>query len=252
VESVPPGLDAVVVDNASTDASLAPALAARPQTQVIANTANRGFAGGVNQGVAATAAPYVFLLNPDAELSATALAMLERALDAEPKAGAVGGYVNDQYLPRPIATPWTVVRENLGFPSPPDPGVHVGQAAAAALLIRRTAFDAIGGFDERFTAAWYEDVDFCKRLHDGGWTVLFAREARFAHAGGYGARRLGPAGFAAAYYRNQLRYVRKHYGAAGTLPVRASLVAGMLARVLASPGRAGACGRVAAGALGRW
>src|SRR4030095_9871586 len=135
--------------------------------------------------------------------------ILERVLDQHTRTGAVGGYVNDKYLPRYLATPWTVIRENCGFPVGVMSTELVEQPAAAALLFRRDAFVGAGGFDERFFPAWYEDVDFCRSLRNKGWEIRFARDAHFIHEGGYSARALG-GNFVAAYYRNQLRYIRKH------------------------------------------
>jgi GT2 family glycosyltransferase len=112
------------------------------------------------------------------------------------------------------------------------PAAQGDQPAAAALMVRRTAFDELRGFDEQFYPAWYEDVDFCRRLKTHGWTVHFMPEARFIHEGGYSAQALGASAFARAYYRNQLRYARKHFTGFGAAAVRASIVAGMLFRTL--------------------
>lgn len=254
LESLPASPATVVIDNASVDDSLKVARECPIPVTCIENRQNRGLAAGINQGFQETSTPYVLLLNPDVRVTSGAAEVLERSLDEHPRAGAVGGYVNEKYLPRLIATPWTIVRENCGFPVPAIQAIGeqaVGQAAAAALLVRREAYDEIGGFDDQFFPAWYEDVDFCYRLHAAGWEVRFAREARFVHEGGYSAQELGPSEFAAAYYRNQVRYVNKHYGAGAGL-VRLSIAAGMLARRIASPSRTGGFARVIAGALWEW
>lgn len=242
----------VVVDNASADDSLQMAKDCGRSASFIENTSNRGFAAAVNQGFAATSASYVLVLNPDIRVIPGSTEILERVLDEHSRAGAVGGYVNEKYLPRPLATPWTVVRENLGIPVGTLNAQEVGQTAAAALLVRREAYSAAHGFDERFFPAWYEDVDFCRSLRAKGWDVRFAREAEFVHEGGYSARTLGSSDFAAAYYRNQLRYINKHFGPAAGLAVRLSIVAGMAARLVVRPSRAAASSRVIAGALGGW
>jgi GT2 family glycosyltransferase len=254
LESLPPSPAIVVVDNASADDSLQLARECQVPAKYIVNRSNLGLAAAINQGVAETSTPYVFLLNPDARATSGSVEILERVLDEHPRAGAVGGYVNERYLPRPIATPWSIVRENCGFPiATPDVFAHqeVGQAAAAALLVRREAYDEVGGFDDQFFPAWYEDVDFCRRLHAARWQVRFAREARFVHEGGYSAKALGAADFATAYYHNQIRYVNKHFGAGAGL-VRLSIAAGMAARRIIAPSRAVGCSKVIAGALWEW
>jgi len=252
LESLPVDIPVVVIDNASTDDSLREATSARSSVKIIRNDRNRGLAPAINQGFAATSEPYVLLLNPDVRVLPGSLETLERSLDQHARTGAVGGYVNEKYLPRPLATPWTVIRENCGFPVRVMDAENVGQAAAAALLVRREAYSSAGGFDERYLPAWYEDVDFCRSLRNAGWDVRFARDARFVHEGGYSAKALGAADFAAAYYRNQLRYVRKHFGLLAGLLVRVSIVAGMAARMITAPSRAGVCSRVIAGAIGGW
>jgi N-acetylglucosaminyl-diphospho-decaprenol L-rhamnosyltransferase len=256
LESLPADAETVVIDNASEDASIELARAARPTTTFVLNSSNRGLSAGLNQGFAATSAAYVLVLNPDITVPATSVDLLERDLDAHPRAGAVGGYVNEKYLPRPLATPWTVIRENFGFPvtapGGAQPSRKVGQAAAAALLVRREAYAAVGGFDERFVPAWYEDVDFCKSLSLGGWDVRFCRAVEFVHEGGYSARALGATAFASAYYRNQIRYINKHFGTAAGALVRVSIVIGMTGRMMTTPSRSDACWAVISGALGGW
>jgi N-acetylglucosaminyl-diphospho-decaprenol L-rhamnosyltransferase len=252
LESLPKDAEVVVVDNASEDESLKQAKAARPTTTFIANNSNLGLAAALNQGIAATRSSYVMVLNPDITVPPDSIESLEAVLDRNAKAGAVGGYVNEKYLPRKLATPWTVIRENLGMPAGTDNNEKVGQAAAAALLVRREASDAIGGFDGRFVPAWYEDVDFCKSLTVAGWEVRFAHSAKFIHEGGYSARTLGATAFAAAYYRNQLRYISKHFSPAAGFFVRLSIVVGMTVRMLAKPSRAAACWTAISGALGGW
>jgi GT2 family glycosyltransferase len=252
LESLPAGTSIAVVDNASSDDSLQQASAARHGAVFIKNSSNRGLAAAINQGVDATTAPYVLLLNPDVRVTSNAVETLERILDHNPHVGAVGGYVNDKYLPKPLATPWTVMRENLGVPVSVSNSQTEGQPAAAALLVRREAFVAAHGFDERFFPAWYEDVDFCRSLRKAGWEIRFAPEAKFVHEGGYSAKALGASAFAAAYYRNQLRYIRKHFGVVAGFVVRLSIVGGMAGRIVLRPSRAGAWSKVIVGALGGW
>jgi len=247
----------VVVDNASTDRSLEDVTGPGDRIKFVRNNSNLGFAGGVNQAFAATSAPYVLILNPDVGVTIGVVDRMQRFLNAHPTTAALGGHIGENYLPRRLPTVHSLIRENLGFrkrseEQPAQEPYEIEQAAAAALMIRRAAYHEVGGFDSRFHPAWYEDVDFCKQLKSAGWRIYFDPTARFLHEGGYSARALGAAGFAAAYYRNQLRYVRKHMSGAAGLAVRCSMVAGMAARTIAAPARAGAYWTVLAGALGKW
>jgi GT2 family glycosyltransferase len=247
----------VVVDNASTDDSLERATDSGGRVQVVRNPSNLGFAGGVNQVFTATSAPYILILNPDIGVGDGVVAQMGQFLDAHPKAAAVGGNIGENYLPRRLPTMSSLIRENLGFPRRPKgtqetKPYEVEQPAAAALMVRRSAYLQVGGFDTRFYPAWYEDVDFCKQLKGAGWQVYFDPGARFLHEGGYSAKALGATGFAIAYYRNQLRYARKHMSTAAGIAIRCSIAAGMAARTIAAPANAGAFFTVMAGALGRW
>jgi hypothetical protein len=120
------------------------------------------------------------------------------------------------------------------------------------MMIRRDAFDQIGGFDERFYPAWYEDVDFCSRLDRAGWEIYFIPDAVFIHEGGYSADALGAGAFLQAYYRNQLRYAQKHLRIGGQWAVRLSIAAGMLARIAAQPRKASAYAGAFWGVLWQW
>src|SRR5215467_8968653 len=123
--------------------------------------------------------------------------------------------------------------------APPDltrPRIcRVEQVAAAALIIRREAYDDAGRFDEQFYPAWYEDVDFCWKLKRRGWETYFAPQAEFLHDGGYSTAALGTEAFPYSYYRNQARYAQKWFGAAGSFAVRVSVVAGMMGRMIGRP-----------------
>ena len=103
------------------------------------------------------------------------------------------------------------------FSKKPPPQMKSGwlpsslQPAAAYWMIRRRAWDELGGFDERFWPAWFEDVDFCKRLESSRWQVLFNENARAVHIGGVSVPHLGHRQFTRVFYRNLLRYLKKHH-----------------------------------------
>jgi len=251
--------DILVIDNASADASIESVQGFRARVGFVINSVNRGFAAAVNQAFQATTTSYVLVLNPDIRVMPGAAQILEEFMDANPRAGAAGGYTGENYLPKPLPTIAALVRENLGvgrrmnsFGAPNSSAVQVEQPAAAALMIRRDAYDDVGGFDEQFYPAWYEDVDFCQRLRAKRWDLYFVPAAEFRHEGGYSAVAMGSQDFARSYYSNQARYAQKHFGAVGSIVVRASIAAGMLGRMIARPKQAGSYGRVFLGALKGW
>ena len=247
----------LVIDNASGDTSLESVEGFRNRVNFVRNSVNRGFAAAVNQAFHTTSTPYVLILNPDIRVMPGSIHLLEQFLDSHERAAAAGGYVGDKYLPRKFPTVGGLVLQNLGasragdVPRKKEP-VLVDQPAAAALMVRRDAYDEVGGFDEQFYPAWYEDVDFCRRLKAKGWETYFVPDAEFLHEGGYSAEALGSSDFLRSFYSNQFRYAAKHFGHLGAVAVRLSIAAGMIGRMIGRPKHASAYGKVLLGALKGW
>ncbi len=270
----------VVVDNASEDGSAEMVHASFPDARLLVQARNTGFACGVNTGTRVASGDYVLLLNPDAAACPGAVARLAAFLDEHATCAAAAGLllgedghpqigwnvrrlptlgtfaVNlllvDKFWPRnPVTRRYLAMDMDYRVPS------EVEQPAAACLLLRRSVLAAIGGMDERFYPAWFEDVDLCRRLRQAGWSIWFVPDAVFRHRGGVARGQLGQARFAVAWYRNLEAYVRKHYALPARLAIKAFILAGMVERIGASliTGRAeaaGAYGRVAAGAISGW
>lgn len=254
---MPLGYAVVVVDNDSRDGSAAMVARAYPSAQLLASPTNLGFAGGVNAGVRASRTPWVVVLNPDVVVEASAIARFVAAAEAEPTIGAAGARLVDEhgapqagFAVRRFPTLATLAVDLLLidklWPSNPVTARYhatdlslassqdVEQPAAACLLIRRTAFDAVGGFDAAFHPAWFEDVDFCRRLRAAGWRVRYVADASLRHEGGVAMRSLGLSSYTSIWYRNMTRYVDRHFSGLGRLAYRALLVVGMGLRALAS------------------
>ena len=164
----------VLVDSGSGDGGAERLAAHYPDVDVIALAENRSFAHAANAGAATVTEDLIFLLNPDTEVEEGAVTILVEALKQRPRtAGVVPLLVNadgsTQHLWQLRRLP-TVGRLAMGrsgapeFSSPPSAPERVIQPAAAAWLIRRDVWRALGGFDESFAPAWWEDVDFCARM----------------------------------------------------------------------------------------
>jgi GT2 family glycosyltransferase len=230
---------------------------------------NLGFAGGVNAGLAASCAPLVLLLNPDAVPEPGALDSLLDGFAAHPEAAGLaphlegpGGEAQFGWQLRRLPTVWGCLRQTLPWPSAadaggahaePPPGTPVEQPAAAALALRRSALTAAGGLDERFHPAWFEDVDLARRLRAAGDVILYWPAARFRHALGSTVPRLGYGRFLFIYYRNLDRYLRKHHGAAAAWAARLLLLPSVALRLpllaLRLPRRAATRREAAAGLM---
>jgi N-acetylglucosaminyl-diphospho-decaprenol L-rhamnosyltransferase len=228
--AVATGAEVVVVDNASSDETLSRVNARN--AVVIANRDNRGFAAAVNQGVRAIAAEYVLLLNPDAVLQSGLEALRDAC--AAPGAGAAGGKLLDirgqiqagftvRRLPTPLVLALEILLVNRLWPRNPanwhyrcydfayDKPAEVEQPAGAFLMFRRRVWEELGGFDERFYPIWFEDVDFCKRLRDRGYSVYYEPAAGAVHRGGHSIQKILLEERQLYWYRSLLKYGFKHF-----------------------------------------
>ncbi len=242
------GCPIVIVDNASDDSSLEFSAKAGADISIIRNSRNVGFAAACNQGWKASSGAYVLFLNPDTEAYSGSIHCLERAFPMDGSVWAVGGRLvsrfgkQDAYI-RPFPTVWRVAREMLLLDEifslvrrRPDPisndkgPIEIDQPAAACLMIAREALEKIGGFDEAFQPAWFEDVDLCRRIWDQGGHIRYQPAARFLHQGGYSLQRMTSQDFLECFHKNQIRYFQKHHGKRAAGRVRNLIVCGLALR----------------------
>lgn len=239
--------EVIVVNNGCSDPDRLTELC-EGRAKLVEPGCNLGFAGGVNRAAENTSAPLLLLLNPDAYPTEGALDALLAASEKAP--GAAGfapnlvhpdGRSQARWQLRPLPSLLHLLRQGLFLPGPSGPaiappeGAPIGQPAAAALLIRRTVFQDLGGFDEGFHPAWHEDVDFAKRLRAQGEVFLFASRSTFVHGLGGSVSPLGYGRFLVAYYRNLAYYLSKHHGPGWALLLRILLVKAAFLRILALP-----------------
>ncbi|MFN8392665.1 MAG: glycosyltransferase family 2 protein [Bdellovibrionota bacterium] len=133
----------------------------------------------------------------------------------------------DQYLEKRQPSP-TLPYENPELP------LIVSQPAAACILVRGADFSALNGFDEQFQPAWFEDVDFCKRLASRGQRCAVVGSAEVVHEGGYAFRLLSGSRFVSIWYPNMVRYFRKHASPGEYLRLRLILPVALTVRALFS------------------
>lgn len=237
-----PRFELIVVDNGSS-APLRPGPA-----RLVQPGKNLGFAGGANAGIAAAQAPILLILNPDAVPEEGALERLVDGFARFPDAAGLAprllgpdGASQHGWQLRRLPSAGRLLLQTLPLGGGPDvreepaAGAPVEQPAAAALALRRSAVEAIGGFDESFHPAWFEDVDLARRLRDKGLVMRYWPEARFRHRLGSTVPRLGYGPFLWIYYRNLTRYLAKHHGPAWAFAARVLLVPGVAVRLLLLP-----------------
>ncbi|MGC9393236.1 MAG: glycosyltransferase family 2 protein [Anaerolineae bacterium] len=225
-----PGLEIIVADNASHDESVAMLRATFPDVHVIANAKNRGFTGGNNQGLAAATGDFVLLLNPDTEIVEDALPRMVDYIRAHPDVGMAGpqllnpdGSVQSsrRHFPTlPVLflestwleklAPRKLLRYYYAQEQPDDLIQNVDWITGAAMLTRREVVAQVGGMDEGFFM-YSEELDWCRRIREAGWRVVYFPEARIIHHEGKSSEQVVPARH--IYFQSsKVRYTRKVHG----------------------------------------
>lgn len=242
--------DVLMVDNGSTDGA-PEAAAAAGSARLLRTGANVGYGGGLNRGVADASGSWLVLANPDIRWMPGALDELLDATDRWPAAGALGPairtedgqlYPSARALPslgRGIghalvgwwwpANPWTAAyRRERGTPAEGT----AGWLSGSCLLVRREAFDAVGGFDESYFM-FMEDLDLCERLGVAGWQSVYVPSAVVEHAGGHSWHHR-PTRMLFHHHRGVYRYLSRRYRGPAYAPLRLVLAVGLAGRFLLS------------------
>ena len=217
----------VVVDNASTDGAPDLVRTQFPEVRLLETGENLGFARANNLGIRDTRSDYVLVLNPDTIVPAGAIDTLVARMDAEPAIAAVGPRLVDAEGRAELSfgttyTPWTEARRKLTLALDAR-GVSAVRAwidratrgrrepdwlSGACLLVRRSAGEAAGWFDERYFL-YAEDVDLCAALRARGGRIVFAPDAEVIHLRGRsGLTRPGPT--RDAWRASHLVFYEKH------------------------------------------
>ena len=214
-----------VMDAESTDGSGWTIVDLIPEGH-LCNVPNKGFSASNNRGIELTSAPFVLLLNPDAVLRPGAIEALLASAEHNPRAGIIGPAVLNPdgtaqayswgHFPSLWSFLWLRVwrfakrlRGNRQLsPHIPRYTTAVDWVTGACMLVRRTAIEAVGPMDEQFFIYW-EDAEWCHRMHDRGWQVLIEPAASVIHYRGVSA---APVGFVAQAYRDSLDYYCDLYG----------------------------------------
>ncbi|MEK7605391.1 MAG: glycosyltransferase family 2 protein [Patescibacteria group bacterium] len=185
--------EVIVVDNASTDDSVAYIKKNFPKVKLIENNRNAGFAGGCNVGAKHAKGDYLLFLNNDAKLSDNPLTAMIEAFSTHPDAGIVGGLLvnHNGSLQRSFGAFYTVINvayllfagESGELKRFQSKGVNATDwVSGGFMLIRRDVFEKVKGFNESYFM-YIEDMDLCYRVKKAGFAVYNTPHARVEHLG---------------------------------------------------------------------
>ena len=186
----PPGTELVVVANGTPPDQL-DSLMAHDDVVLVVNELNLGFGAGCNQAASVARASLLVFLNDDSTVEEGCIDALVRAASADPEIGAVGARILtvDGTLQEAGSVLWRDgSAAHVGEGLPPGSDAYreprdVDYASANGLLVTRRAWDVVGGFDERFSPAYFEDCDLCLALAAHGFRIRYEPRARVIHRG---------------------------------------------------------------------
>lgn len=207
-----PNYEIVVLDNASTNDSVARICKAHPDVLLIETGANLGFAGGNNIGIRYAlerGAEYIWLLNNDTIVSPDALTAMIEVAESDPKIGAVGSVLYYMNQPEKIQA-WGGGRVNL-ITGRSRHLLALGDLhyiTGASMLLRKEALEQVGLLDEGFFMYW-EDTDLSFRLLQKGWRLAVAPNSRVLHKESASAKK-GSAQQDILYNASAVRFFRRH------------------------------------------
>jgi N-acetylglucosaminyl-diphospho-decaprenol L-rhamnosyltransferase len=258
----------VMADNGSTDGAPEAAVEQHPNVQLLHTGANLGYGGAVNRAVEhylhdpsySGDAEFFVVANPDVQWGPNSIDELLQAAERWPRAGSLGPLIRDpdgsvypsaRHQPSLVrggmhavvgpfwkSNPWTAAYRQERLEPSERP---VGWLSGSCLLLRRSAFDGVNGFDERYFM-YMEDVDLGDRLHQAGWLNVYVPSAEVLHDKGHSTGR-DPARNLAAHHVSTYTFLADRHprwwqaplrwSIRSALAVRARLVVGNSRRTLA-------------------
>jgi len=239
-------LELIVVDNNSSDGSVEAIRREFPAMKLVAQSENRGFAGGVNPGTRVATQPLVLLLNSDTQTSRASIKEAAKYMAEFPQVGILGPQVlSPQRSPQSSAwrdpsLTWMALSavglsklKPFNFEryheKPFKEARAVDCVSGCAMMIRRDLLNELGGFDEDYFM-YFEETDFCVRVRRRGKQVHHALVGEFLHEEGGTSKTVRLRTFL-DFRRSQILFHRKHGGAVAAIAARGLLALGSALRV---------------------
>ena len=248
-------LEAIVVDNASTDGTVALVEQRYPWVHVLAQRTNTGFARAANRAIAQARGRHILLLNPDTIVPPGSLAATIAELERHPEVGVIGcklvkpdgtfDHACKRGLPTVSSALFYVLALHRVFPRSrriaaytaghldEDTAGLVDAVNGAFMLVRREAAAEVGGLDERFWL-YGEDLDWCQRFGETGWRTLYWPAVEVIHLKGASGRRDRSRTTNFAFHRSMWLYFDKHLAEGHSAFVRAFVWTGIWARFVSA------------------
>jgi len=255
----PPTWECVVLDNDSRDGTPECVASEAPWARLVRTGANLGYAKAVNRGIAATSGAMVLVLNPDCVLPPGAIHALAAWLASHPRCGIAAPRILNpdgtvEYSARAYPDSFTFLFNRYSLLTRLWPGNpwsrryllldwdhasprSVDWVSGAAMLVRRAAIDAVGGMDEAFFM-FNEDVDWCRRMNDAGWSVDYVPDATAVHHIGASKGTVSNR-VILERHRGMIHYFRKHHRRAAPVDWIAAFLIMARARMLVLLNRLG-------------
>jgi N-acetylglucosaminyl-diphospho-decaprenol L-rhamnosyltransferase len=244
--TAPPDLEyeVLVLDNASDDGSAEAVRALDRDIRLIALERRAGKASNDSRLIEEARGEFCLLLNEDSELQPGSVPALVGALRSDRQAAVAGAQLLSPEGP-PVPCAWQLpgvetalagaffLHRRLTVESGGDGTRPVGWVQSSAMLVRREAALQVGGFDPEFFV-YSDETDFCKRLGDAGWRILFVPSARAIHHDQMAQDAAGAERRIVEYHRGRDRYLRKHLGPTRALSLRPLLAWPYLLRAVAA------------------
>ena len=230
--------EVLVVDNGSEDGSPEAIKEAFPQTYLIINEENFGFARAINQALTQATGRYLFFLNSDARLKEGAVEILVTFMEDNPDVGIAGGQlINEDGTRQNSIAPFPSLATELlnkrllrmlfprrypgkerDYSSPIDVESLVG----ACIIVRRQAVEEVGGLDEGYFF-FLEETDWCLRMRDKGWRICFVPQAQILHLQGASVAKAKTEA-KIEFYRSRYLFFEKHRGRTRTVLLKSGLI----------------------------
>jgi N-acetylglucosaminyl-diphospho-decaprenol L-rhamnosyltransferase len=213
MRSLPEDLELIVVDNGRMAEVEIQELQAARTFRYLACEQNIGFGAACNKGAQQSSCEFLLFLNPDASLGTGCLDALLDAMDTYPQASAANPCIQSirgrkEFKYRCVLLPRSQWRERTA----PGSVCEMPALTGGAMLIRREAFEKVGGFDEAIFL-YHEDDDLSIRLRQQAGPLLYVPEALVNHQAGHSSGRSAKVAFYKAYHKGQSRvYAMKKHG----------------------------------------